>query len=54
MIESLIMSNYTGQPELWDPATSWGPDLIGRDVNFCDMYQDSDAAVIVTGRGGLR
>jgi hypothetical protein len=39
MTENLIMSNYTSQPaaELCNSATSWGPDFIGPDGNFCDM-----------------
>ena len=33
------MSNFTSQPaeELCNSATSWGPDFIGSDGQFCDM-----------------
>lgn len=39
MQDQLIMSNYTSQPaeELCTSETSWGPDFIGLDGNFCDM-----------------
>ncbi|GAB7322881.1 hypothetical protein MBLNU13_g05431t1 [Cladosporium sp. NU13] len=39
MQDQLIMSNYTSQPaeELCTSGTSWGPDFIGLDGNFCDM-----------------
>ena len=33
------MSNHTSQPaaDLCNSATSWGPDFIGPDGQFCDM-----------------
>lgn len=39
MQDQLIMSNHTSQPaeELCTSETSWGPDFIGHDDNFCDM-----------------
>lgn len=39
MTDNLIMSNFTSQPatELCTSDTSWGPDFIGPDGNFCDM-----------------
>jgi hypothetical protein len=39
MQDQLIMSNYTSQPaeQLCTSETSWGPDFIGHDGNFCDM-----------------
>jgi hypothetical protein len=39
MQDQLIMSNYTSQPaeQLCTSETSWGPDFIGPDGNFCDM-----------------
>jgi hypothetical protein len=39
MADNLIMSNFTSQPaeQLCSSETSWGPDFIGPDGNFCDM-----------------
>ncbi|ORY16598.1 hypothetical protein BCR34DRAFT_597605 [Clohesyomyces aquaticus] len=39
MTVQLIVSNHTTQPaaELCNSATSWGPDFVGPDGNFCDM-----------------
>ena len=39
MTDNLIMSNFTSQPaeQLCSSETSWGPDFIGPDGNFCDM-----------------
>jgi hypothetical protein len=39
MTEQLIVSNYASQSAkgLCTSATSWGPDFIGLDGNFCDM-----------------
>ena len=39
MTDNLIMSNHTSQPaeQLCSSETSWGPDFIGPDGNFCDM-----------------
>src|SRR5690348_3243127 len=39
MKASLVMSNHTSQPaeELCGSATSWRPDFIGPDGQFCDM-----------------
>jgi hypothetical protein len=33
------MSNYTSQPaaDLCNSETSWGPDFIGSDGQYCDM-----------------
>lgn len=39
MTNALIVSNYTSQPaeQLCNSDTSWGPDFVGHDGNFCDM-----------------
>ena len=39
MSDNLIMSNFSSQPaeQLCSMGTSWGPDLIDPDGNFCDM-----------------
>lgn len=39
MTDNLIMSNFTSQmaEQLCSSETSWGPDFVGPDGNFCDM-----------------
>lgn len=39
MANNLVVSNYTSQPaaELCNSDTSYGPDFIGSDGQFCDM-----------------
>jgi hypothetical protein len=39
MTDNLITSNFNSQPaeRLCSSETSWSPDFIGPDDNFCDM-----------------